>query len=442
MLQGLVNYLKYFKYLINDPTTPELTTDVLVPNQTQLKYEVKGFDKEQIKSINCYVALGNSINYFQGISKKKLEKWAAVKVLRVDPLAGRDLNAYYDRFNLKFFYGKGKDSRIIYTVDSADIVTHELGHALLDAMRPDIWNLQSLEVWSFHESFSDIFATVSIMLHDAALKKVLNETNSNLYKSNVISKLGEELGIVLTGKSLRDLSIKYAYVDPKTLPMEGGDDELYAECHSFGKVFASAWYRILINLFEYYKTVNKDHLLCLKNARDCAFLMLLESIPNIPRTPNFYQSAAACMIQSSKTRNTQIQKIVLDVFKEWNLVKEVKMLSGSQNLNKLINYSKIDKNYKVLNVDKQTIVWRKLDNFMPLKDIQSLSDTSIQVQCALDSYYVFDDKGNTVYEVETDPKESILDAKKCFNYVENNNFLGKNKMWSIKRNKLLRNFII
>lgn len=441
MLQGLVNYLKSFKYLINDPTTPELTTDVLVPNQTQLKYEVKGFDKEQTKSINCYVALGNSINYFQGISKKKLEKWAAVKVLRVDPLAGRDLNAYYDRFNLKFFYGKGKDSRIIYTVDSADIVTHELGHALLDAMRPDIWNLQSLEVWSFHESFSDIFAAVSIMLHDAALKKVLSETNSNLYKSNVISKLGEELGIVLTGKSLRDLSIKYAYVDPKTLPMEGGDDELYAECHSFGKVFASAWYRILINLFEYYKTVNKDHLLCLKNARDCAFLMFLESIPNIPRTPNFYQSAAACMIQSSKTRNTQIQKIVLDVFKEWNLVKEVKMLSGSQNLNKLINYSKIDKNYKVLNVDKQTIVWRKLDNFMPLKDIQSLSDTSIQVQCALDSYYVFDDKGNTVYEVETDLKESILDAKKCFNYVENNNFLGKNKMWSIKRNKLLRNFI-
>ncbi len=44
------------------------------------------------------------------------------------PAAGADMNAYYDRRSLRFFYYNHR-GRNVYFGDSADIVAHELGHA-------------------------------------------------------------------------------------------------------------------------------------------------------------------------------------------------------------------------------------------------------------------------------------------------------------------------
>lgn len=443
MLRSLLNYLKSFIYCINDPSTPDLKTTVEIPQQETLKYTVKGFEKEDIKSINCYVNLGVSIRYFQKIAENKLSKWAVVQNLNVNPLAGRDLNAYYDRLNLKFFYAKpSNQSKIIYTVDSADIVSHELGHAILDAMRPDIWSLQSLEVWSFHEAFADIFAAATIMQYDVILNKVLEETNENLNKSNHISRLAEELGSVIHGKSLRDLSIKFYYQDPSKLPREGTEDQLYAECHSFGKVFASAWYQIFVDIFKYYKLNNKNSLKCLEDARDCAFSLFINSIKDIPKTNKFYEAAACCMLQKSK-KNKDIYEIVKKVFIEWNLIKDVKILSNNINLDKLIRVSKADRSYKPFLNNNNIVVWKKIDSFVNLNYLKSMDKSqNFKVQCALDSYYLFDENKNLINSFETNLKESTADAYNCVENILKNDNLGINKMWILKKNKLVRNFIV
>jgi hypothetical protein len=444
MFRNFVSYLKSFLYLANDPSTPELKCEQIIPPQSTLKYEVRGFDKDQSKAVNCYINLGNSINYFQEISSTKLKKWSIVNLLKVEPLAGKDLNAYYDRFNLKFFYGKSLNSnKIIYTVDSADIVSHELGHALLDALRPDIWSIQSLEVWSFHEAFADIFAFVSIMQYDVVLNKILEETNENLNRSNCASRLGEELGQSIFGKTLRDLSIKYAYVDPASLPKNGSENELYAECHSFGKVFASAWYKIFVKIFEYYNSLNKNSIQSLKLARDCAFSIFVNSIKNVPKTSKFYESASICLLQESAKKNNEINKIVFDVLTEWDLLKSVKILNNSINLDTFKKLSKFDASYKINKDQDRTIIWQKIDRFMQIDQINSLNNKKItpKIMCAMDFYSIFDNTGTLVYQTG-DHKESVKEALFCLNYLQDNNNIGKNKMWTIKNNKLIRNFII
>ena len=47
---------------------------------------------------------------------------------------GVDLNAYYDRRALNFFHGPAP-SGTVYSGESPDIVCHEMGHAILDAIK-------------------------------------------------------------------------------------------------------------------------------------------------------------------------------------------------------------------------------------------------------------------------------------------------------------------
>lgn len=140
---------------LNDPTTPSLSAGLEVPRMGALKYQVQGLSMEpesqnEVRSLNCHVSIGNCINALQPLMRKPLHNWAATPVLEVLPAAGSDMNAYYNRRSLKFFYYNHK-GRNFYFGDSVDIITHELGHAVLDAMRPDFWSVQSLEIWSFHE---------------------------------------------------------------------------------------------------------------------------------------------------------------------------------------------------------------------------------------------------------------------------------------------------
>src|SRR5262247_3863818 len=45
----------------------------------------------------------------------------------------------------------------VHACESPDVVNHEQGHALLDAVRPDFWDAPFAEVAAFHESFGDCY---------------------------------------------------------------------------------------------------------------------------------------------------------------------------------------------------------------------------------------------------------------------------------------------
>ena len=87
-------------------------------------------------------------------------EWELGPVLPVLLDNGEDLNAFYDRQALNFFHGSSPDG-VVFSGASPDIVCHEMGHAILDSVKPQLFDVGSQEAAAFHESFGDMSAILS-----------------------------------------------------------------------------------------------------------------------------------------------------------------------------------------------------------------------------------------------------------------------------------------
>lgn len=305
-------------YLPNDPTTPGLMghMDVPVLPKPCPPFNVVGWSggggipgTPRFQAALVYATIATALNIVQSKVSKPLEKWAATPKLVAFPRAGNQLNAYYDRSALKFFYNLDAiTKKIVFSCESSDVVSHELGHAILDAMRPDLWNTASLEIFAFHEAFGDIMAVSTVLEHPAAIDLILKETGGDMTKPNSASRVAEEMGQAIyhatSGRSgkvdcLRNAVNNYAYVDPDNLPSSGAG--LVKESHSFSQVFTGAWYDCLAALYT--TLVAEDKLPqadALKKARDLALTFLLRGVVAAPNVHEFYSSVAKAMITATR----------------------------------------------------------------------------------------------------------------------------------------------
>src|SRR5258708_1285214 len=101
--------------------------------------------------------------------------WEVGSILPVDLDFGTDLNPFYDRDGLKFCHGKAA-GRTVFSGESPDVVCHELGHAILDSLKPQLFDAASIEVAAFHESFGDMSALLSALQLPSLREGVLAET--------------------------------------------------------------------------------------------------------------------------------------------------------------------------------------------------------------------------------------------------------------------------
>lgn len=441
------------RYTVNDPSTPDLVIDSEMPKVGFLKYAVKDmtstpFSTNEKRAVNCHISIGNCIENVQKHLKSPIKNWAATSTLQVYPAAGADLNAFYNRKSLTFYYYnfRGKN---VYFSDSSDIVTHELGHAMLDAMRPDFWSVQALEIWSFHEAFSDIVAMFNLMNYDIALNKMLLETKGNLMVSNSVSRLAEEVGVLIRNvtrdpsylsNALRDPAVElFTYQDPTKLPHKTSNNKLAAECHSFGRVFSNAWYHIFVRIFNHHISIGNDPMSAIKTARDFSFSILAQAIPGSARVANYYTSIAKSMIVVAKSKNPEYAKIIKQVFVEWRILNEneVRTLSGPS-WKELAGQLK--KNDVVVKNSKATSVVIKNQSVFKLSELPIVSNLSLkedfEIEVPSDSYYEFDEQGSLVFEIKPSYEEIKASAALCVNSIAGS--IGKNKEWSIEEGRLTR----
>jgi hypothetical protein len=185
--------------------------------------------------------------------------WIPGPVLPAVPVEGAGLNAFYDRRSIRFFRDVNSETgAIVHSGDSPDIVTHEEGHAVLDALRPDLWDAPHLEVAAFHEAFGDIAAILVAFDEPALVGAVVEETRGALAQSNLVSRVAEELaaaarsrfgpGVALPG-ALRDAVNGFQYADPRSLPDDAPATSLSAEPHSFCRVFTGLFWDLLVLLY-------------------------------------------------------------------------------------------------------------------------------------------------------------------------------------------------
>jgi len=446
-------------YLINDPTTPNLRSQIPFPPIPKLlPFRVRGESSEE--SSNCHITVATGIKATQEArSDNPIKKWASGRSIEIIPKAKKGLNAYYNRRQLVFFYDHHpKTRKMVFAANSSDVVAHELGHALLDAQRPDFWSVQAPEIWAFHEAYADITAMYQLMQHDKALEHALQETKNDLRKSNVISRLAEEMGNAIyhltrgqggrKPEALRDAINNFKWAPPNKLPKSAPDNRLASECHSYGRVFLGAWYDILVKFFEYEKSNQTKSIVALKKARDQAFKYLVKGVILAPRVPRYHNAVAKSMLMVAEQ---PYEKIMNVVFRKRRIITpKIKMLSTNKRKAREI-LATADKLERLENgaiarmLSKKTI---KLANFVPegfvsalTVDNKNLADLEIEV--ANESSYEFDRDGNLTDEHKSSMTNIVDEARLCALMIQKDNSFSskKEKMWSVQKGKLMRMFI-
>ncbi len=204
-------------------------------------------------------SLSRTIRVWEQLFDRGFTAWHSGAPLRVRLRAGQDLNAFYDRKSLQFFYDTDRlTGRAVYAAESLDIVAHEAGHAILDVYQPGYWSLPDPETAAFHEAFADCSSLLVTLDEPAVRSAFLAEAGRALRSSNLVSRLAEALGraiydnygpgSVADPTRLRDANNRFRYDDPLGLPPRGEDSTLTSEPHSLSRVFSGAFYDLLVGL--------------------------------------------------------------------------------------------------------------------------------------------------------------------------------------------------
>jgi hypothetical protein len=185
--------------------------------------------------------------------------------IKVAPHAFLDTNAFYSRRDEALCFGyfaidtarKAAKSRdYVYTCLSADIVTHETTHAIIDGLRRELMRPSTPDQPAFHEGFADIVALLSSLSREELLRLVLpvkraggreiiaiDDLKPKALKQSVLIGLAEQFGRTLAAQNLINRGAtalrRSAEIDPKK---ENYDTLLAAgaEAHELGEIIVAA----------------------------------------------------------------------------------------------------------------------------------------------------------------------------------------------------------
>jgi hypothetical protein len=218
---------------------------------------------------------------------------------------GEDLNAFYDRSSFSFFH-LAVGTTTFFSGASTDVVAHEVGHGLLDSIRPDLWDINFLEVGAFHEAFGDCIAILTA-LQDLETRQKLLAVTSNLKKRNFVESTAEDLSEGIrridpthNAATPRKAFNTFQYQLPQTLPSNGGPGQLINEVHSFGMVFTGCFWDLIVNLFAASGAATEANL---RIAATKAGQILIAGAKGAPVTPRFLRSVGRAMVLADETLN-------------------------------------------------------------------------------------------------------------------------------------------
>lgn len=287
----------------------------------------------QFDQVNAYATSYNTYNMLEGMLGRS-PKWAFKgEKLGVNPHKKEGMNAYYSRqeASVNFFYFDSKPlGKTIQTSQSTDIVSHEVGHSFLDAMKPGYlgWDTETMSV---HEALADTTAILFALTDDDNIKSIIAETGGDLSKPNMLSKVGEEFGIALAKIDsdpnnddkdyLRDLRNTFTYVDPSTLPQRTTEDKLANECHSFSRILAGADYDMLSAFYQTNVENGMSPEAALKKAGSDFGGVFYKAIDNCPNYKCKYKDVALNMLKTDKALyGGQHCADMEKIFKERNII--------------------------------------------------------------------------------------------------------------------------
>jgi hypothetical protein len=245
--------------------------------------------------------------------------WQPGAELRVLLDEGVDFNAFYDRRALNFFHGTA-GGRTVFSGESPDIACHEQGHAVLDALRPELFDVGSIEAAAFHEAFADICAILAGLQLQSFRVAILSETEGDLSRSSRLSRLAEQLGWAIRQVSrdavdpdcLRNAVNSFFYHTPEELPTRAPAAALSSEPHSFSRVFTGAFFEALAGGFRQSAAAPTEADLQ-KVSVDLARL-LTTAVQAAPVVPEYFSQVAAALIAADASNGGKYRDVLASAF--------------------------------------------------------------------------------------------------------------------------------
>ena len=285
-------------------TNPRLRTNIVDPPLPARLYPVNtpGF-----RYWVAAEALARGIDFWGGLMPFGTT-WSTSNPMRVILVeATPDLNARYIRSSGLHFYKRDVANRTVYSGESPDVVRHELGHAVLDALRPQFFNVADAETSAFHESFGDMSAILCALQDETMRRTVIAESQGHLNVNSRLSRLAEQLGwairqispAAVDRDSLRNAANRFFYRRIDTLPPSAPANLLSSESHSFSRVFTGAFLDVLARMFSAAGPADPATLLAV--SRDLGQI-IVDAVLAAPITTGYFSQVAAAMIQADQAR--------------------------------------------------------------------------------------------------------------------------------------------
>jgi hypothetical protein len=249
-----------------------------------------------------------AIEAWERATGETVAKWArmAKSPLPFVTDEGLQVNAYYDRKALRFYHYPRR-GEMGYSGASVDIVSHEVGHAILDSMRPDLWDTPFPEVSAFHESFGDCVAMITGLSDPVTRKALMAGAPRPLTARNFLESWGEDLAAGIrafdrsdNGAAPRRAVNKFKWKLPSALPDDGPPSVLINESHSLARVFDGCFYDAIRNVVADRET--KTHA-GLWNATKTVSSLLAHAVTNAPETARFFQTVGQAMVLADRAEN-------------------------------------------------------------------------------------------------------------------------------------------
>ncbi|MGV8122774.1 MAG: M36 family metallopeptidase [Candidatus Xenobiia bacterium LiM19] len=195
-------------------------------------------------------------------------------VLLIEPHNQAEESAFYNEGAGALQFGSVTSAEMkksVHSCLSADVVSHETGHAVMHTEKPEwfretsvFWGnlgklpIGNLEVVALDEAFADCSSMMMALSIDENLAGMIEDTGGDLSRHNRIADIAEEFGSafsmksgVLTGEryirsAINDFHYKPAY----DLPAFESEQELSRESHSYSRIWSGVFYDCFKNLYE------------------------------------------------------------------------------------------------------------------------------------------------------------------------------------------------
>lgn len=217
----------------------------------------------EFDQVNSFYYVTFTLRMYERYARRSLPWSFPIPRIAIDPHIGDGANAFYnEQDRLIGFQSFQVDGETFNSAQSADIVSHETAHAVLDGLR-DLYNESfGLGPTAFHESFGDMTAVLVALHDDSLLEKLLRWTQGNLRLDNFISAVAEHLTDGLKRARpehvdahtiyLRNAlnSLKNAPFDELPYIPANPVTELGRESHNYSRLFTGAFYDIFVGIYE------------------------------------------------------------------------------------------------------------------------------------------------------------------------------------------------